>query len=315
MTNKPPSFPISFSLRQLHFIDSAAQFFLASLDKLLSANQFKRHTRLQQSMSISKKGMSTRTPGGTSRSPSSHQRRPSTIRTMTIPSRSGKPLAATARGTTMTSTFERTCFSLQMCFETFLETCLWQYHLHPVHYYSSPSHSWESLIKVTGVKLELSVDYDQDFNGLQETYQGKQTPGQGLRPGKAHQPHFILGCKQPVWLGHVVATTNRQIWQGGRPCITLFHNCQPPGIQSRGLHKQGFENPAKLHKAHNAYLPGPKSIVAQKEWMAEYQYNLLRKGQKVCPQHPRHMLHHQNLQLYISLGKKVQGKIKDKCTG
>ena len=46
-------------------------------------------------------------------------------------------------------------------FETFWKTCLRQYGLDPAHYYTSPSLSWNALLKKTGVELELLTNYDQ----------------------------------------------------------------------------------------------------------------------------------------------------------
>ena len=46
-------------------------------------------------------------------------------------------------------------------FENFRNTCLFQYKLDPAHYYSSPGMSWDALLKITGVELELLTDYDQ----------------------------------------------------------------------------------------------------------------------------------------------------------
>ena len=46
-------------------------------------------------------------------------------------------------------------------FENFRNTCLKQYKLDPAHYYSSPGMSWDGLLRITGVELELLTDYDQ----------------------------------------------------------------------------------------------------------------------------------------------------------
>ena len=46
-------------------------------------------------------------------------------------------------------------------FETFRRTCQEQYGLDPAHYYTSPGLSWDALLKKTGVELELLTDYDQ----------------------------------------------------------------------------------------------------------------------------------------------------------
>ena len=46
-------------------------------------------------------------------------------------------------------------------FEKLIDTCLKYYELDPCHYFSSPGLSWDSMLKMTGVKLEKISDIDQ----------------------------------------------------------------------------------------------------------------------------------------------------------
>lgn len=45
-------------------------------------------------------------------------------------------------------------------FETFRRTCLQYYKLDPSHYITSPGLSWDAMLKMTGIKLELMTDVD-----------------------------------------------------------------------------------------------------------------------------------------------------------
>ena len=45
-------------------------------------------------------------------------------------------------------------------FEKFVEICLNYYRLDPCHYFSSPGLSWDAMLKMTGIKLELISDVD-----------------------------------------------------------------------------------------------------------------------------------------------------------
>ena len=45
-------------------------------------------------------------------------------------------------------------------FEKFINTCLEYYGLDPCHYFSSPGLSWDAMLKMTGIKLELISDID-----------------------------------------------------------------------------------------------------------------------------------------------------------
>ena len=40
-------------------------------------------------------------------------------------------------------------------FEKFIKTCLDYYGLDPCHYFSNPGLSWDALLKMTGIKLDL----------------------------------------------------------------------------------------------------------------------------------------------------------------
>ena len=45
-------------------------------------------------------------------------------------------------------------------FEKFVKTCLGYYGLDPCHYFSSPGLSWDTMLKMTGIELELIHDID-----------------------------------------------------------------------------------------------------------------------------------------------------------
>ena len=50
--------------------------------------------------------------------------------------------------------------SLRDVFEKFISVCLKDYGLDPSHYFSSPELSWDAMLKMTGIKLELISDVD-----------------------------------------------------------------------------------------------------------------------------------------------------------
>ena len=45
-------------------------------------------------------------------------------------------------------------------FENFRKTCLEYYKLDPAHYFTSPGLSWDAMLKMTDIKLELMSDID-----------------------------------------------------------------------------------------------------------------------------------------------------------
>ena len=54
-------------------------------------------------------------------------------------------------------------FVLADVFEKFISTCLDYYGLDPCHYFSSPGLSWDAMLKMTGIELELISDIDMHF--------------------------------------------------------------------------------------------------------------------------------------------------------
>ena len=71
-----------------------------------------------------------------------------------------------------------------------------------------------------------------------------------------------------------------------------------------------LEYPQELHDAHNAYPLAPEHVVVKKDWMSEYQHNLLGVGmvptevEKLIPNlrdKDRYVLNYCNLPLYMSL--------------
>ena len=46
-------------------------------------------------------------------------------------------------------------------FEKFINTCLESYGSNPCHYFSSPGLSWDAMLKMTGIELELISNIDR----------------------------------------------------------------------------------------------------------------------------------------------------------
>ena len=45
-------------------------------------------------------------------------------------------------------------------FENFRKTCMQYYKLDPCHYFTSPGLSWDAMLKMTDIRLELIIDID-----------------------------------------------------------------------------------------------------------------------------------------------------------
>ena len=199
-------------------------------------------------------------------------------------------------------------------FETFRKTCLKQYGLDPAHYYTSPGLSWDALLKKTGVELELLTDYDQHL-----------FIEKGLRGGISMVSRRYAEANNPMVEG--LDANNLYGWAMSQPLpvrdFRWVEDCEqlagtivehPTDDPEGYILEVDLEYPEELHDTHNAYPLAPERMVVPKEWMSEYQHNLLGVG--VAPTEveklvsnlrnkERYVLHYRNLQLYLSLGMRL----------
>ena len=336
---------ISFSLGQLRFIDSA-QFLLASLDKLVSANN-------PEAFQI------------TARYEPDHQKRTLLMRKGVYPYEfmdswgcfeetqlppkevfysklSDEHISDSdyAHAQQVWKTFEcRTLgdYTVLYCrtdvllladiFENFRKTCQKQYGLDPAHYYTSPGLSWDALLKKTGVSLELITDYDQHLF-IEKGMRGGISMV-SKRHARANNP-AVEGYNPEKPNSHILYldANNLYGWAMSQPLPTggfqWVEDCDRLADSVKNLPADGAEGyifevdleyPQGLHDEHNAYPLAPERMVVQKEWMSDYQQELLGVGvaptevEKLVPNlrdKERYVLHYRNLQLYLSLGMRVK---------
>ena len=336
---------ISFSLGQLRFIDSA-QFLLAPLDKLVAANQpeafeitAKYEPDHQKRQLLMRKGVypyeymaswecfeeSQLPPKEDFYSKLSDEHISDSD--YTHAQQVWKTFECRTLGD-YTDLYCRTdVLLLADVFESFRRMCQKQYRLDPAHYYTSPGLSWDALLKKTGVELELLTDYDQHL-----------FIEKGMRGGISMVSKRHAKANNPAIKGYDPEKPNSSIlyldannlygWAMSQPLPTggfrWVEDCNQLAGTITDLPTDGAEGyilevdleyPSELHKAHNAYPLAPERMVVQKEWMSEYQHGLLGAGvaptevEKLVPNlrdKDRYVLHHRNLQLYLSLGMKLK---------
>jgi hypothetical protein len=335
---------ISFSLGQLRFIDSA-QFLLASLDKLVSANKPEAfQITAQHEPDLYKRELLMRKGVYPYEYMDSWER----FRETSLPSKESFYSKLTDEGISdadyihaqkVWETFG--CVSmgdysdlycktdvllLADVFENFRKTCVRQYGLDPAHYYTSPGLSWDALLKKTGVELGLLTDYDQHLF-IEKGMRGGISMV-SKRHARANNPR-VEGYDPEKPNSHILYldANNLYGWAMSQPLPTGgFHwveDCDqlaktvtdhladdPEGY----ILEVDLEYPHELHDAHNAYPLAPERMVVQRRWMSDYQHNLLGVGvaptevEKLVPNlhnKKRYVLHYRNLQLYISLGLKL----------
>ena len=212
-------------------------------------------------------------------------------------------------------------------FENFRKTCLEYYKLDPCHYFTSPGLSWDAMLKMTDIKLELITDIDM-FQFIEKGMRG------GIsyianRYGKANNKYMkdykkdepskyimyldannLYGWAMSQYLptGGFRWMTQKQI---DKTNLALYKEDSKKGL----IIEVDLEYPKELHDLHNDYPLAAEKIKVEKEMLSKYckkisdEYNistgLVYKLIPTLSNKEKYVLHYRNLQLYLDLGLKV----------
>ena len=212
-------------------------------------------------------------------------------------------------------------------FENFRNTCLEYYKLDPCHYFTSPGLSWDAMLKMTDIKLELMTDIDM-FQFIEKGLRG------GIsyianRYGKANNKYMKDYNKdKPSKYIMYLDANNLYGWAMSQYLPTGgFKWLKQNKINDLNLSKYDTENkkglilevdleyPKELHDLHNDYPLAAEKIKVEKEMLSDYckkisdEYKistgLVQKLIPTLSNKKNYVLHYRNLQLYIDLGLKL----------
>ena len=212
-------------------------------------------------------------------------------------------------------------------FENFRKTCLEYYKLDPCHYFTSPGLSWDAMLKMTDIKLELMTDIDM-FQFIEKGLRG------GIsyianRYGKANNKYMkeyddkapskyimyldannLYGWAMSQYLptGGFRWMTQKQI---DKTNLALYKEDSKKGL----ILDVDLKYPNKLHNLHNDYPLAPEKVKVTENMLSDYckriadKYSistgLVHKLIPTLSKKEKYVLHYRNLQLYIKLGLKV----------
>ena len=212
-------------------------------------------------------------------------------------------------------------------FENFRKTCLQYYKLDPCHYFTSPGLSWDAMLKMTDIKLELMVDIDM-FQFIEKGLRG------GIsyianRYGKANNKYMKeYDEKAPSKYIMYLDANNLYGWAMSQYLPTGGFKWLPQKqIEKINLGKYtensekglilevDLEYPQELHDLHNDYPLGPEKVKVKEDMMSDYCKKIQKKFNistglvhKLIPtlsNKEKYVLHYRNLQLYLNLGLKL----------
>ena len=212
-------------------------------------------------------------------------------------------------------------------FENFRNTCLEYYKLDPCNYFTSPGLSWDAMLKMTDIQLELMVDIDM-FQFIEKGMRG------GIsyianRYGKANNKYMeTYDEKTPSKYIIYLDANNLYGWAmsqylptGGFRWLTqkqidMIDLTKYKEDSNKGLILEvDLEYPKELHDLHNGYPLGPEKVKVTKDMLSGYCQKIANKYKistglvhKLIPtlnNKEKYVLHYRNLQLYTDLGLKI----------
>ena len=211
-------------------------------------------------------------------------------------------------------------------FENFRKTCMQYYKLDPCHYFTSPGLSWDAMLKMTNIKLELMTDVDM-FQFIEKGMRGGVSYITN-RYGKANNKYIKeYNEKAPSKYIMYLDANNLYDWAMSQYLPTgNFKWMSDKEIKKINLRKYkadgknglilevDLEYPQELHDLHNPVCPA--KVKVSNDMLSGYckkiaeKYNisigLVSKLIPTLKDKKEYVLHYHNLQLYLDLGLKIK---------
>ena len=195
------------------------------------------------------------------------------------------------------------------------------------HYFTSPGLSWDAMLKMTDIKLELMTDIDM-FQFIEKGLRGGISYTAN-RHGKANNKYMkeydekapskyimyldannLYGWAMSQYLptGGFRWMTQKQI---NKINLTMYEEDSEKGF----IAEVDLEYPEELHDLHNDYPLAPEKVKVTNDMLSKYSKDIAEKYgistglvSKLIPtlgNKEKYVLHYRNLQLYKKLGLKV----------
>lgn len=214
--------------------------------------------------------------------------------------------------------------------ESFRTFCMKTYKLDPFHYITLPSFGWDAMLKLTGVKLELFNEEQNDLYLLCE---------KGIRGGICYVPNKYANTqenpdeKMKKSIKYYDANNlygyamMQKLPVSGYKLNEDFLNLNEEEATTKIMNidvegEKGYtfvvdlEYPKELHDLHNDYPLAPESMIIEENILSDYQKKMMvklgitkSKTPKLVPNlndKERYIVHLKALKLYLSLGLKLK---------
>ena len=167
-------------------------------------------------------------------------------------------------------------------FENFRKTCLQYYKLDPCHYFTSPGLSWDAMLKMTDIKLELMTDIDM-FQLIEKGMRGGISYIANLYSKANNKYMKKYNEKAPSKYIMYLDANNLYGWAmsqylptGGfrwmtQKQIDKIDLAKYTEDSDKGLILEvNLEYPEELHDLHNDYPLGPEKVKVTKNMLSDY---------------------------------------------
>ena len=213
-------------------------------------------------------------------------------------------------------------------FENFRRTCIQYYKLDPCHYFTSPGLSWDAMLKMTNIQLELMTDIDMfqfvekalrggvsyishRYSKANNKYMSKYDENMPSKYIMYLDANNLYGWAMSQYLptGNFRWMTEKQI---SKLNVARYNENSEKGL----ILEVDLEYPKELHDLHNDYPLAPEKVCVKKNMLSDYckkiaiKYNistgLVHKLIPTLSNKEKYVLHYRNLQMYIDLGLKLK---------
>ena len=211
-------------------------------------------------------------------------------------------------------------------------TCLEYYELDPCYYFSSPALSWDAMLKMTEIELELISDIDMHLF-IEKGMRGgisciaerhSKANNKYMQSYDLNEPSkfivYLYANNLYGWVMSQYLPYSGFIWLNQKEidkfCLNSIECNSIEENSSEGyILEVSLECLDELHELHNDYPLAPEKLESSNNMLSNYCSNIANEYgikiggvSKLVPNlgnKSNYVLHYKNLQLYLSLGMKL----------
>ena len=213
-------------------------------------------------------------------------------------------------------------------FENFRNICLEHYKLDPAHYFTAPGLFWDSMLKKTGVKLELLTDINMHLF-IENSIRGgvSMISNRFSQANNTYLPECYDGSKESSYIlpldannlyGYAMVQSlpvDSFRWLSDDEILQFDVNQVPDDSNTGFIMEVDITYPENLHDEHSDYPLAPESLNVTCDMLSPYSKDILDKlkiktgtVKKLVPNlcnKKKYIVHYKNLQLYMKYGLKL----------